>query len=151
MPSMAPVRSSDDDRAADSRTAGPVPLGPADVPRLLGVTILALATLAIVMADWQSPIRPALTIAFLLFGPGLAVTDLLEIEDLAQRISIAIGASLAIDTLVAVVLLYSGLFSAKAVCAIVVTLTCVTLLAALLRRHWQVPDRHADTTYGAPT
>lgn len=146
---MAPVRSNAGDRAELSRESGPVPLGPADAPRLLGVALLGMVTLAIVMADWESPIRPTLTIMFLLFGPGLALTDLLEINDLAQRIAVAIGASLAIDTLVSVVLLYSGLFSADAAFAIIVGLTCLTLLGALLRRHWHVPN--SDNAYGAPT
>lgn len=105
-----------------------------DTLRLIGMTVAALAVLIAVLTDWSSPVRAALTLAFLLFVPGLALTELLEIRDPVQRLALATAASLAVETLVAVALLYAGLFSAEAVIAVVVGITCFAVLGALLRR-----------------
>ena len=52
-----------------------------------------------------------MTIAFLAVGPGLAIAGLLALRDPVEQISIAVGASFAIDTLVAISLLYLELYS----------------------------------------
>jgi uncharacterized membrane protein len=109
--------------------------------RLLALALAATATMAAIARDWQSPVRTALTLAFALFVPGLALAELLEIEDTMQRLAIATGASIAVETLVAVALLYTGLFSADAACAVIFGLTCVTLLAAALRGLWRASGR----------
>lgn len=111
--------------------------------RLGVLALVAIAAMAAVAADWQSPLRTALVIGFALFVPGLALAELLEIEDRAQRLAIAIGASLAIETLVTVALLYTGLFSADVACAVIFGLTFVTLVAAVIRGLWRPPDRPA--------
>ncbi|HEV2786735.1 MAG TPA: hypothetical protein VGV67_10130 [Solirubrobacteraceae bacterium] len=112
----------------------PAPPHPEDLLRLVAIGILAIVVLVAVTTDWDSPIRVALTLAFLLVGPGLALGELLEIEDPVRLLAVAIGASLALETLVATTLFYTGLFSVDAVCGIVVGVTCVALLAAAWRR-----------------
>ncbi len=136
---VGPPRSNHDVHAPTSRSDGPLRFGPADVPRLLTIALAAIATLLAVTLEWESPLRVLLTLGFLVFGPGLALAELLEISDAVQRIAVATGASLALETLVAVSLLYAGLFSTEAAVAIVVGLTCIALLAAVLRRGWHVP------------
>jgi uncharacterized membrane protein len=118
--------------------------------RLVAIAIAACAAMAAVAADWQSPLRTGLVIAFALFVPGLAVAELLQIEDAMQRLAIATGASIAIETLVAVVLLYTGLFSAGTACVVVFAITCVTLLAAVVRGLLRPPGRDAGSLHVAP-
>jgi peptidoglycan/LPS O-acetylase OafA/YrhL len=127
--------------APDPRHDSLIPPRAAAALRLLALALTAVAAMAAVATDWQSPARTALTIAFALFVPGLALAELLEIEDAMQRLAIATGASLAVETLVAVGLLYTGLFSADVACVVIFGLTCVTLLAAALRGLWRGPDR----------
>lgn len=149
---MGPARPHDEDRADPPRPDARASLGPADAPRLIAIAVVAIATLVVVTADWQSPIRVALTIGYLLFVPGLALAEVLEIDDPVLRLALASGASLALEALVAVVLLYAGLFSPEAACAIVVGFTCLALLLALLRRGWHTPHAGADREgFGAAT
>jgi hypothetical protein len=78
------------------------------------------------IADWHSPVRVAITAAFLLFVPGLAVCDLVRIEDSFQRLAVATGTSLGVETLVCVAFLYAGGFSAGRTFATVAALTAAT-------------------------
>ena len=135
IPAVALPRPNHVERAEVPRADGSGPGKTPHVPRYLGIAIAAIATLVVVSADWDSPIRVVLTFGFLLFGPGLARAELLEIDDPVQRLALATGASLAIETLVAVTLLYWGLFRPVAALAIVAGLTCVALLVAM-RRGW---------------
>lgn len=116
-----------------------------DTLRLLGIALAALAAMAAIAADWESPARVALTLAFVLFVPGLALAELLEIRDPLQRLAIATSASLAIETLLVLALLYAGLFSTEAASAVVTGLTCVALLAVVRRRGWRRPGQVPDT------
>jgi len=58
-------------------------------------------------------LRPILVFGFLLVCPGWAFVRLLPIQDPIQQAILAIALSLAIDTVVAVVLLYSGAWSSS--------------------------------------
>lgn len=129
--------------APEPRHEGLVPPRAAAALRMLALALAAIATMAAVAADWHSPLRTALTVAFALFVPGLALAELLEIDDAMQRLAIAIGASIALETLVAIALLYTGLFSANAVSAVIFGLTCVTLAAAALRSLGRPPGHVA--------
>lgn len=145
---MARGRRIDAERAAAPHDGIPAGPGVPDALRLLTIAITAIAALAVIAVDWESPLRVALTLAFFLFVPGLALAELLQIRDPLQRLAIATSASLAVETLVAVALLYAGLFSAEAASAVVVGLTFVTLVAAALGRDRRVPDRAPDTEPG---
>lgn len=142
---MGRGRSTDAEDATAPHDEDPERPGPTDALRLLAIAIAAIAAMVAIAVDWESPLRVALTLAVFLFVPGLALAELLEIRDPVQRLAIATGASLAIETLVAVALLYAGLFSAEAASAVVVGLTCVALLAAVLWRDRRVPGRAPDT------
>jgi uncharacterized membrane protein len=97
---------------------------------ILGTGAIALALL---VADWRSPVRVALALAFLLFGPGLAVAELLSVPDIAQRLALATGLSLAVETLVGLALLYAGAYSGGLTFAIVLVLSAAVLAAAFVR------------------
>jgi uncharacterized membrane protein len=105
------------------------------VPALRAVIIVGFTTgcTAAVMTDWASPVRAAFAIGFLLFCPGLALTELLDVRDLAQRLTIATGASLALDTLLSLLLIYTGAFSIRVTVAILAALTLTTLGASVVR------------------
>jgi uncharacterized membrane protein len=83
---------------------------------------------------WESPLRVVAVLVFLLSGPGLAVADLLDVRDVAQRLAIATGFSLAVETLVGLALLYAGVFSAGLTFAIVLALSALLLALGCLRR-----------------
>jgi uncharacterized membrane protein len=107
---------------------------------LTGGCVLAIAALP------SSPIRAVLAISFLLFGPGLALAELLEIRDLTQRVAIATGASLGIETLVALALVYAHAFSLRLAIAIIAGLTVSAVGLTVLRaRRSRIlsDDKHA--------
>lgn len=98
------------------------------------VILLITAGCAVSVATaWISPVRVAFSLAFLLFGPGLALTELLQIRDIAQRFAIATPVSLGLETLLALTLVYAGAFSIRLAIAILATFTVVTLAVALVR------------------
>lgn len=100
------------------------------------VAIALMVTAGCVVAvttGWVSPVRAVLALAFLLFCPGLALAELLEIDDVAQLLTIAIAGSLALDTLLALVLVYSGAFSAPLAVDILAAVTVAALITAVLR------------------
>jgi len=117
---------------------------PANALRLVSIAIVAIAAMALIAVGWDSPVRVAVTLAFFLFVPGLALAELLMIRDPVHRLAIATSASLAIETLVAVALIYAGVFSAEAASAVVVGLTLAALIAAGLTRNWRMPAKAPD-------
>jgi hypothetical protein len=94
---------------------------------LTGGCVLAIATLR------SSPIRAVLSLSFLLFGPGLALAELLDIRDPTQRVAIATAASLSIETLVAMALVLARAFSLRLAIGIIVALTVSAVGVAVLR------------------
>jgi uncharacterized membrane protein len=130
---------------------GHLGLYPGDLLRLVAIAVFAIAALIAVTADWQSPVRVVLTLSFMLFGPGLAIGELLEISDPVQRIALATGAGLALETLVATALFYAGQFSIEAACGVIVGITCLALLGAAWRRGFADGPIAPDETRGAAT
>jgi uncharacterized membrane protein len=115
----------------DVMAEGSISMSKAGVIATLMLSILAGAAYA---ADWQSPVRTALGVAFLFLAPGLAVVELLAIEDPLMRIALVPGISIAVGTLVAVSLVYADAYSPGLALALLEALTLATLLAAVLRR-----------------
>jgi uncharacterized membrane protein len=101
--------------------------------RLVGLLVLTSAAALAYATNWDSPIRALLVLGFLLFGPGLAVAELLEIREPMRQLAIAAGASLAVETLIGLALLYAGVFSAGLVFAIIVAVTIAAAAIATLR------------------
>jgi uncharacterized membrane protein len=114
----------------------PEPHGGMLQPATLRAAAILLVTAGCVVSvatGWISPVRVVFSLVFLLFGPGLALTELLEIRDLAQRLAIATSASLGLETLLAITLVYAGAFSIRLAIAILATFTIVIVGVALLR------------------
>lgn len=88
---------------------------------------------AVFALGWDSPVRVVLALGFLLFCPGLALGELLAVREPVQRLALATGASLAVETLVGVALLYAGAYSAALAFAIVLALCAGILAAAVVR------------------
>ena len=99
---------------------------------LTGATVLCFA------AGWHSPVRTGIALAFLLLAPGWALTDLLAVRDPLRQLALATSASLAIETLASLALLYAGAFSTvnglAAVAALTILAVTVTLVRDLLRQ-----------------
>jgi LmbE family N-acetylglucosaminyl deacetylase len=86
---------------------------------------LALTAAAVVIFDAPPPLRPLAVLVFLGFGPGLSLIGLFGISDLTQRLVLSIGVSLALDTIVAGLSLYAGLWSPLGVLLILIAITLV--------------------------
>lgn len=100
--------------------------------------------------DLDSPVRAVVALAFLGLGPGLAVVGLLQIRDPVQQVALAVAASFAIDTVVAVTLLYLEAYSVGLAFAIVAAFTAVALVLGALRGRTSPPsDPPRDARPGA--
>src|SRR5204862_2625770 len=88
-----------DPAAAHSADAQPAPAEPGlrgMTLRATAVVLIRTAALLAVAADWHSPVRSVLALGFLLFAPGLALTEMLAIREPIQRLALATAGSLAV-------------------------------------------------------
>ncbi len=92
------------------------------------VGIAAAATLAAFL-DANAAIRAPIVIVFVLTAPGLALVRLVPVRDCMVVASLAIAVSIALATLVPLVLLYAGLWSPHAALAV---LAGVAMVAAIV-------------------
>ena len=91
---------------------------------ILPTTVLlwALACGATVGYGLGNPVRSAVVLPFLCFGPGLALVPLLRIAGWAG-LTVAVGVSLALDELVPTAMIYARAWSPDATLAILVVLS----------------------------
>jgi uncharacterized membrane protein len=101
--------------------------------RSIGMLVVAGGATVSAVAGWESPVRVVLALLFVLFVPGLAIAELLRVQDPIHRLALATASSLAIETVVAITLLYAGFFSASHVLGVLLALTALTLGGALVR------------------
>lgn len=123
---------------------GPGQPGNSNMADLGWPALIALAAVlagTVVVFDAPPPIRPFVILVFLGIGPGLSLVGLLDINDLTQRLVLAIGVSLALDTIIAGLSLYAGLWSPVGV---LLTLVAITLVGVGIQL------RMVSTTYRAP-
>jgi uncharacterized membrane protein len=99
----------------------------------IATLLVTVASLVAVLTDWRSPIRTVLALAFLLFAPGLALAEMLAIREPVQRLALVAGASLGVDTIVAVTLVYAGAFSTNLALILLAGLTLAALAVAMVR------------------
>lgn len=64
-------------------------------------------------ADIESPLRPVISLWFLFFCPGMAIVRLVGVDEMGVELTLAVAVSLALDSLVALVMLYAGWWSPK--------------------------------------
>ena len=95
--------------------------------RRLGVPLasatLALAVLAVVVADVESALRPLLVLMFILFAPGTAATQWMRVGDTLTTVTLALAMSLAIGGVVAGTMIYAGAWSPVGGLTVLVLLT----------------------------
>lgn len=100
--------------------------------------VLMLSTLAVSLAafqNWQSPLRPLITLWFMAICPGMALLRVFGLRPTIAGWTLAIAFSLALDTAVGIALLYSGRWSWQVGLAILATITIIpTLIEPFLKR-----------------
>ena len=87
----------------------------------------AVASLVVVGLGWDNPLRSLVVLWFLCVCPGLAVLHPLELSDAVTGLALVVPLSLAIDALVAIALIYAGLWSPTLALVIVAGVTFVAL------------------------
>jgi len=105
------------------------------VGRLTASVLLgcALAVGGTALLAEPSPGRTLLVAVFLLLGPGLAVVGLLGIKDPWELLALAFGLSVALDTAVALVLVYVTGWDPGAGLAVLVAIGIAGALAQAVR------------------
>jgi hypothetical protein len=87
------------------------------------ILVLALATAWLVYFDAPGPLRATVVLTFLLLCPGVAFTPLLSLRDTTQTVILGVAMSLALNLIVAAVVLYAGLWSSLFIMTIVIALS----------------------------
>lgn len=103
------------------------------VNRLLPA-VLALAALfagLLVALEAPAPIRLPVVLLFLAMGPGLSIINLFGIDDITQKLTLSLGLSVALDTIVAGLVLYAGLWSPRGIMLVLVLITLTGAVAQL--------------------
>lgn len=106
-------------------------------PWLWPAAIIA-STFAVVVAmllDLPTAARAPLAVWFLLVCPGMALIRLLRLADAWQELTLALALSLALDTIVAGVLVYSKAWSAAAAIAILAGISLAGACSQLWTAH----------------
>jgi hypothetical protein len=75
------------------------------------ILISAFAVNYVVITGFQSMVRPLLVMWFLMVCPGIAFVRLLRFDSFVIELTLAVALSLALDTIVAVSLIYLGVSS----------------------------------------
>ena len=110
------------------------------------ILLSTVAVSVVTYADIWPSVRPFVALPFLVLCPGLAWARLLRVEPELNTILLGIALSLAIDTIVATVLLYAHQPSVQVNLGALVAITIGGLLAdpnvrqALLRRPLPHPE-----------
>jgi hypothetical protein len=105
----------------------------------LVITISALGTGLVSSWDVESPLRPAISLWFLIVCPGMALVRLLRLRDGVIEWAIAIALSLALETGVNEIMMYTGRWAPKWGLLIVMTITLVAVIP-------QIPASRRDST-----
>lgn len=103
--------------------------------RWLWPIVLTLSSLLISLlgfSDSPSPFRPWIALWFVIICPGMALQRLMGLRLSVSGWSLAIAFSLAVDTTVGVVLLYTGNWSWQLGLGILVAITMVSVILDVL-------------------
>ena len=91
------------------------------------LVVIVSAALAEVFTfnDVASPLRSVITLWFLLICPGMAFIQLLQLREFLYEVVLTVALSLALDLIVATVILYAGLWSPELILRILIALSLV--------------------------
>lgn len=98
----------------------------------------AVAVAAATFGNVSSPLRPLVTFWFLLVCPGMAFVRLLKLREGFAEWTLAVALSLALDALVAITLLYAGMWSPYWGLVLLIGITLVGVVIQVI-----VADRRA--------
>ena len=105
------------------------------------VILLSVAVVAVGLAvDVDSPLRPLISVWFLTVCPGAAWVRLMGIDDGAVRWTIAIAASLSLELLIALGMVYTGWWSIGWGFGIVAAVTVAGAVMDLVRVRQPIPQ-----------
>jgi len=107
----------------------------------IAVIALALAAVALVVADAGGVARHVVVLAFLLLGPGLAVVGLLRLGDPVAELGIGIAVSVVIDGFVAGASMYAGVWSPE---GFLIAVAGIAIVCSAARLALQGGERAAD-------
>ena len=94
--------------------------------------LLAAATDVVIGINAPLPLRAVVVLGFLLAGPGLAFVPLLRIRQTSVEITLVLALSLALDTLVAEVLVLAQFWSAGLALAVLIAISVTGAVVQLL-------------------
>lgn len=97
------------------------------------IIISAIAASIFVFGNIQSPIRFVVVFWFLVVCPGMTFIALLDIDDKFTTWTLAVALSLALDTAVSLIVLYTNRWSAELIVGILVAIT----LSGVALRFWR--------------
>lgn len=108
------------------------------------LTISALGAGFVAFWNIDSPLRPTISLWFLIVCPGLALVRLMHLREGLTELAIAIGLSLALETAVNEIMLYAGRWDPQWGLLVVITITLVAVIP-------QIPVlRRAPAKVGGP-
>jgi hypothetical protein len=83
----------------------------------------ALGAGALALIQAPAPVRPVVVVAFALFCPGLALVRLIDLEDHLAELMLGIMLSLALDTIVSIISLYTRAWTPDGVLATLIAIS----------------------------
>lgn len=90
------------------------------------IVVSAAASAAAVMVGASGPLRVGTVLWFLLVCPGMAMVCRLRLDDRAAELALAVALSVAVETILALLMVYTGVWSPGALFAVL----CCGCLAA---------------------
>jgi uncharacterized membrane protein len=100
------------------------------------ILLSSLMVTVAVYGEWKNPLRGILVFGFMLICPGMAFAHLLPGKDQITRFILVIGLSLALDTAIAEVVLYLGLWSPHLMLLILIGFCCLGIVLKLLAENF---------------
>lgn len=104
-------------------------------PAIIIVSAVAIGYMT--FADIESPLRAAIAFWFLVVCPGMALVRLLRLADPLIELTLAVAVSLALDAIIASVMVYAGAWSPQWGLAMLVIISLSGALAQIAADyHW---------------
>lgn len=101
-------------------------------PGVMTGSAILVALVAFVLP--LEPARPVLVVPFLLICPGMALVRRFRLAEGWLEFLLAIGVSVAVDTLLATAMAYAGVWSPRLLLAVLVWLSLIAGIEELIRR-----------------
>lgn len=95
------------------------------------ITASVAAVEVLVYNDIASPLRPMVTLWFLLICPGMAFIQLLRLQDAVHEIVLAVALSLVLALITASAILYAGLWSPELILILLIGFSVIGVTCQL--------------------